>query len=31
VGVKYYYLEDESETVTEAIKKSFQFLKSVRF
>lgn len=31
VGVKYYYLEDESETATEAIKKSFQFLKSVRF
>jgi sugar phosphate isomerase/epimerase len=31
VGVKYYYLEDESETAREAIKKSFQFLKSVRF
>jgi sugar phosphate isomerase/epimerase len=31
VGVKYYYLEDESETAREGIKKSFQFLKSVRF
>lgn len=31
VGVKYYYLEDESPTVEEAIKKSFQFLKTVRF
>lgn len=31
VGVKYYYVEDESPTAPEDIKKSFQYLKTVRF
>ena len=31
VGVKYWYVEDESETSAEGIKKSAQYLKTVRF
>jgi len=31
VGVKYYYVEDESETAPEGIKKTAQYLKTVRF
>jgi len=31
VGVKYWYVEDESETAPEGIKQSFQYLKTVRF
>ena len=30
-GVKYYYLEDESETAPEGIRKSYDFLKTVKF
>jgi sugar phosphate isomerase/epimerase len=30
-GVKYYYVEDESETAPEGIRKSYQYLKTVRF
>jgi sugar phosphate isomerase/epimerase len=30
-GVKYYYVEDESETAPEGIRKTYQYLKTVRF
>lgn len=30
-GVKYYYVEDESETAAEGIRKTYQYLKAVRF